>query len=176
MISSVLRLVALGLLLYASASLSQVVFKWTDENGEVHYGETVPPGIANFERLTITPGPAPVPARQQPQATERSEPERAAPSRPTPAAAEPPPATAISVEELDRLCEAAREREIAPLRAAAIAECKENPRTDPAYCERFYSDFGDAGLTQSGAVRPRLYNDLPECVQADEARRRSPRR
>ena len=35
---------------------------------------------------------------------------------------------------LDRICENAREREIAPLRAAAIEECEAAPRrSDPEY-------------------------------------------
>ena len=170
------QLFVVALMLYAGTAISQVVYKWTDENGRVHYGETVPPGIENFEQMEIAPGRDPGPAAQQPLRAERSDPAAAAPSRAPPTAVEPLAASQIPVEELDRLCEAARERELAPLRAEAIAECKENPRTDSAYCERFYADFGAAGLTQSGAIRPRLFNDLPECVQADEARRSLPRR
>ena len=44
------KLVALAALLYAAASVPQDVFKWTDENGLVHYGESVPDGIENYER------------------------------------------------------------------------------------------------------------------------------
>jgi hypothetical protein len=57
---------------------------------------------------------------------------------------------------------------IAPLREAAIEECKQDKREDPAFCERFNADFGEGGRTVSGAIRPRMFDDLPECVEAQE--------
>jgi len=158
---------------------AQDVFKWIDENGVVHYDQSVPAGVENYERVNIAPSPA-TPAPPQPQAADRSE---LSGPEPVPAAqssstlvATPQPTSAMSLEELDRICEDARERAIAPLRAVAIEECKASPRTDPAYCDRFYADYGDAGLTESGQFRPRMFNDLPECVQAEQERRNRTRR
>ncbi len=74
-----------------------------------------------------------------------------------------------SIETLRQRCEAAREAKIAPLRAAAIEDCVNNEKKDPAYCERFYADFGAGGRTAAGAARERMFNDLPECLELYEA-------
>ena len=167
-------LLALAALLYAAASVPQAVFKWTDESGAVHYGDSVPDGVENYERVSITPTPTAAPAPEQAQAADPAEPSGTEPAPQVPASstsvATPQPAGALSLAELDRLCEDARERAIAPLRAAEIEECKASRRNDPAFCERFYADFGDAGRTASGTIRPRMFDDLPECVQARQER------
>lgn len=85
-------------------------------------------------------------------------------------------ADGISVEQLDARCEAARQVKIRPLREAEIAKCKAEKRSDPQYCERFWKDYGEGGRNINGAVRPRLFDDLPECVAAHEARSHSGRR
>ena len=77
-----------------------------------------------------------------------------------------------SLEELDRRCEAAREEKIAPLREAEIARCKADKRNDPAYCERFWADYGESRRTPDGNFIPRMFHDLPECVTAERERRR----
>jgi len=172
--------IAVLLIITHSYASAQDVFKWIDENGVAHYGQSVPAGVENYERVNITPSPA-TPTPPQPQAADRSElsgpePVPAAQSSSAPVAA-PQPASAMSLEELGRICEDARERAIAPLRAAAIEECKASPRrSDPAYCDRFYADYGDAGLTESGHTRPRMFNDLPECVLAEQEWRNRSRR
>ncbi len=69
--------------------------------------------------------------------------------------------------KLDAACEAAREKNLAPLRAGFIDECVEKEqRPDRAACERFYADYGN----QSGSRAP-LFYDLPECEKAFENRR-----
>lgn len=76
-----------------------------------------------------------------------------------------------SVEEMRQRCEAAREIKIAPLREAAIADCVLRRRSNRTRedCERIYSGFGEVGATVSGGVRPRMFNDLPECIEYHEA-------
>lgn len=74
-----------------------------------------------------------------------------------------------SPRELDARCEAAREAQLKPLREAEIASCKADKRNDPAWCERFNKDYGQGGRTIHGAPRPRMFDDLPECVAAREA-------
>jgi len=173
-------LVVLAALLFATTSVSQTVFKWTDESGVVHYGDSVPAGVESFERVGITPATppsadsAPVQAAGAPEVS-ATEPAPQAPAS-SASAATPQAASEMSFEELDRICEDAREAAIAPLRAAAIDECKAEPRSDPAYCERFYADFGDGGRAESGAYRPRQFDDLPECVQAQQQRATTERR
>lgn len=84
----------------------------------------------------------------------------------------------MSMDELNQRCDAAREEKIAPLREQTIEECKQQPRNDPAWCERFYADFGEGGRTKNGSIRPRMFDDLPECLDAlnEENRRRGSRR
>ena len=76
---------------------------------------------------------------------------------------------------LDAVCEAARERQLAPMRAYYIEQCVQQRRRVSgdvrAQCERFYADFGQ----QSGNRAP-LFYDLPECVYAFEFRRGNARR
>ncbi len=83
--------------------------------------------------------------------------------------------TKLSLADLDLRCDEARENMIAPLREAEIATCKEDKRNDPAWCERFNADYGDGGRMASGSIRPRMFDDLPECVEALQERNRRQR-
>ena len=76
------------------------------------------------------------------------------------------------VEALERKCEEAREARLKPLRDAEIAQCKASKREDPAYCERYWRDYGAAFRRPNGTLAPRMFDDLPECVTAHEARRK----
>lgn len=75
------------------------------------------------------------------------------------------PAANPSQAELDARCEKAREARITPEREKLINDCKAKGK-DPAYCERYYSDWGAA----HGANRVPMYYDIPECVAAREAK------
>ncbi|HEU4487634.1 MAG TPA: hypothetical protein VFR96_19270 [Povalibacter sp.] len=78
--------------------------------------------------------------------------------------------TAEQVRTLEAQCEAAREAKLKPLRDAEIERCKAQKRTDPGYCERFYSDLGNATRRPNGTMTPRMFDDLPECIAAAKAR------
>ena len=80
-----------------------------------------------------------------------------------------------SMDELDNRCDVARERKIAPLRKEEIEKCKADKRNDPGWCERFFIDYGEGGRTVHGAMRPRMFDDLPECVDALNERNRRAR-
>jgi hypothetical protein len=80
--------------------------------------------------------------------------------------------TKMSVADLDLRCEEAREKMITPLREAEIAKCKQDKRNDPAFCERFNADYGDGGRNINGSIRPRMFDDLPECVEALQEKNR----
>jgi len=71
--------------------------------------------------------------------------------------------------ELRGICEAARERLIAPERQKAIEECVTKKRNTQEYCERYYKDFGAGGRTQQGGYRQPMFHDIPECITANEA-------
>jgi hypothetical protein len=166
-------------LVSASVSAQQVVYKWTDEDGVVHFGEAPPAGV-QAERIVTSAAPA-VPATPAPP------PETPAAEGPEPAArpqAEVPPLAGaadersiseMSLAELDARCESAREALIAPLREAEIERCKAEPRTDPASCERRNADFGAPVRTVNGTVTPRMFHDIPPCLDAQNERRRRQR-
>ena len=170
----------------SSAQAQQEIYKWVDQNGVVHFSETPPSEtdlvgtegevgnrtIAPTATPTATPQPvdrtpAPAPAKAIDQAQAET------PVAATQAAVKLNIAD-MSLPELDLRCDVAREKVIAPLREAEIVSCKEQKRNDPDWCERFNADYGAGGRTVSGSIRPRMFDDLPECVdyQNESNRRR----
>jgi hypothetical protein len=148
-----------------------VVYKWVDEDGVVHFGDAPPDESTAAEALVIPKAP-PAPAPAEPAASVPPVSEPASQNAPVPDAAPMPflyektDISKMSIADLNIRCDEARERMIAPLREAEIAKCKQDKREDPAFCERFNADFGDGGRTASGSIRPRMFDDLPECVEA----------
>lgn len=78
--------------------------------------------------------------------------------------------TKDEVSRLEAACESAREARLAPLREAEIRKCKAEPRNEPAWCERYWADYGNATRRPNGTMTPRMFDDLPQCVQAEAAR------
>lgn len=76
------------------------------------------------------------------------------------------------MEELDRVCEAAREKKLAPLRAARIERCVREERRSRTDCESEYAQWGNTQALATGRARQGLFYDLPECVTAFQARER----
>ncbi len=165
------------LCLSANVDAQQKVYKWVDEDGVVHFSATPPPESESAETETFTTAKAPPyvppsqPVRKPPPASETVGEKRSAqPEVEIPPAIEETDITKMTIADLDRRCEDAREKKIAPLREAEISKCKEDGgrTTDPAWCERHYADYGNGGKTISGTFRPRMFNDLPECVEAEQ--------
>jgi hypothetical protein len=75
------------------------------------------------------------------------------------------------VVALEAQCAREREALIKPLRDAEIARCKADSQNDPAYCERFWKDYGNSVRTASGGTIPRMFDDLPSCQAAFKARK-----
>lgn len=73
-----------------------------------------------------------------------------------------------TVEELEQRCEEMRENRLRPLREAEIEKCKADETKDPAWCERYYQDYGNATRGPEGKYTPRMFDDLAPCVQARE--------
>ena len=161
----------------ASAYAQQKVYKWVDEEGVVHYSES-PPGEspkAEIETFTTEPAPPYVPPAQtttkSPSASETAVEKQSAQRE----IQIHPPVKEIDISEmsladLDRRCEDAREERIAPLRAAEIANCIKTETGDQAWCATFWADYGDSRRTASGDVFPAMFHNLPECVEAWEER------
>jgi hypothetical protein len=82
------------------------------------------------------------------------------------------------LEELDRICLKAREAKLREVQRQKIEACIKEPQVpreapkSRAECERYWGDYGWTQGTASGSARPHLFADLPECVQAFEARQK----
>jgi hypothetical protein len=173
---------ALGIILTlvcASVYAQQTVYKWVDEEGVVHFGEKPPGESSEVEVEVITTDPAPryVPPAQTtikspPAAATDVENESAKPEIQIPPQVKEIDITEMSLADLDRRCEAAREKIIAPLKKAEIAKCIQTGTGDQGWCETFWADYGDAQRTRSGVFIPRQFNDIPECVEAQDERNR----
>jgi hypothetical protein len=160
----------------AGSNAQQTVYKWVDEDGVVHFSDTAPAGAAEVETKTLAASP-PAPAAQT-AAEEPAMKVTVDEYAPTQVAAEEPievvktNVAALSQPDLDLRCDESREAVIAPLREAEIASCKQEKRSDPAWCERYFADWGEGGRTIHGTMRPRMFDDLPECVDALQERNR----
>ena len=177
------KIVVLGIALIlgmAGAQAQQKVYKWVDEDGVIHFGDSPPDESVATETITTAPPPPPPPTSPQAGQSAAAEDSPATNSASPPKAEMPVAApkddiSSMSLAALDQRCEIAREKKIAPLREAEIQQCKQDRRNDPNYCETFNADYGDGGRTASGVMRPRMFDDLPECVEAMNERNRRPR-
>jgi len=175
----VLALSIILMVVCGSVHAQQTVYKWVDEEGVVHFGEEPPkesPG-AEVEVVTTDPAPPYVPPAQttikSPAASEPDVENRTAqPEIQTDPLVEEIDIAKMSLVDLDRRCEDVREEKIAPRREAEIAKCIRTETGDQAWCETFWADYGDASRTASGGLTPRLFHDLPECIEAWEERNR----
>lgn len=158
----------------------KTVYKWVDEDGVVHFGEEPPSESPDVEIKTLTTDPAPthVPPAQ---ATVKSPSASAADVEGQPVQQQIPTElpvkkidiTKMSLAELERRCEAARQEKIAPLKAAEIAKCVQAGTGDQNWCETFWADYGAPRRMESGGMTPPMFQDLPECVEAfEESNRR----
>lgn len=77
---------------------------------------------------------------------------------------------AAEVAALEARCEMEREARIKPLRDKEIANCLAN-RSDKDYCNTFWKDYGNAVRLPNGGMVPRMFDDLPSCIAAFEARK-----
>ncbi len=146
------------------------------------YSTTPPPDAVSTEEVSIKSGtstprtqqPATAPEVAEVKQSEVEPTKQTVTSKPEPVA-DTVDLSKYSLGELDDRCNVARERKIAPLRKEEIAKCKADRHNDPEFCERFFKDYGDGGRTVHGAVRPRMFDDLPECVDALNERNRRAR-
>ena len=143
-----------------------------DEEGVVHYGDEPPAESSEVDVKTLTTDPAPpyVPpaqttAKSQPAPESAVEKQPAQPNIPI-----RPPVKEMSLADLDRRCEDAREERIAPLRKSEIANCVKTETGDQAWCETFRADYGASRQMASGGFSQGMFYDLPECVEAFEER------
>lgn len=76
-----------------------------------------------------------------------------------------PQGRAAKQAELDRLCEDARARRLAPIRVQIYDECVNRQRKQPDYCRRYADGYNG----ERPGAGPRFY-ELPECVAAFDFR------
>ena len=162
--------IAITLMVFCAGAVAEtIVFKWVDEDGVIHFGDAPPDGSTSTDTLVIPKSP---PAPVQPSTSSAAASITGVENEPlqeqsdVPHLYEKTDVEHLSIADLNLRCDEAREKMIAPLREAEIAKCKQDKREDPAFCERLNADFGEGGRTVSGAMRPRMFDDLPECVEA----------
>ncbi len=173
----VLGIVLTGLC--ASVYAQEKVYKWVDEDGVVNFSEEQPavsPDV-KVEVITTEPAPPPVPptqttVRSPPTAAAHVETQSRQPEPEVPPLVEQVDITKMSLAELDRRCEDAREAMIAPRRAAEIEKCIQTGTGDQDWCETFWADYGAPQRTKSGGWTPPMFHDLPECRDAWNERNR----
>ena len=175
-------LIALGFILSVacgSTLAQQTVYKWVDEDGVVHFSEEPPQVSPDIKVDVVKTDPAPPPApraqttvKPPPPNTARVESQSMQPAAQMPPLAKQVDITEMSLEELDRRCEDAREAMIAPLRAAEIENCVQTETGDEAWCKTFWADYGEPMRTKIGTLTPRMFHDLPECLDALNERNR----
>lgn len=165
------------------AQRAEPVYKSTDKDGNVTFSGAPAPDAVAVERVRLAPGPTP---EQQAEAVKQAEElnqlveQQTAVRRAIEQEASPIPApgpvevdiTQLSQAQLDARCEDAREAKINPLRESEIESCKQRPRTDPGYCDRFYKTYGQGGRTIYGGYQQPMFKNLKECVEAESERQR----
>jgi hypothetical protein len=173
-------LLTIGLLASMAGPYAQeTVYKWVDEEGVVHFSEQPPDESLGAKVETVTTdraprsvAPPPPAVKAAPARETRSASHSAQPQIQTQPSTQELDITQMSLADLDRRCEEARERKIAPLRAAEIANCIDTETGDQEWCENFWADYGDPVRTASGTLTPRKFHDLPECIEALTERNR----
>ena len=174
--------ILLGLMVWTSMAGAQTIYKSVDTEGNVTYSSEAPADDEVVDSATIPPVPATDDSASGPasrtladqleadrlEREQARDSEQSARKQQAEAAAEPP---ALTREQLEQRCEQARQARIAPLRQAEIDRCKAEGRKDPDHCERYYADYGDAFRSLGGDMVPRMFSDLPECLEAEQARR-----
>jgi hypothetical protein len=176
---TLLALLIISAIACGSVYAQQKVYKWVDEDGVVHYGEE-PPGESPEVEVDVfitDPAPAYVPPVQstiQSPSTSKTDVEKQPKQQEIQTR---PPVKQIdimdmSLAELDRRCEAARQEKIAPLKAAEITNCVQAGTGDQDWCETFWADYGAPRRLESGGLTPPMFHDLPECVEAFEENNR----
>lgn len=67
------------------------------------------------------------------------------------------------VSMLDRECEMARQKALAPIRAQRTQTCIEQQLRTPESCETYYKTYGNVGRGPTGAPVGGYFFDLPPC-------------
>ncbi|MCB1680224.1 MAG: hypothetical protein KDI16_16205 [Halioglobus sp.] len=71
--------------------------------------------------------------------------------------------TQAQVQQLERQCETARDKALAPIRAQKTQACVEQQQRSRRQCERYYATYGNVSIDPSGAPQQGLFYDLPPC-------------
>jgi hypothetical protein len=156
---------------FAATALGQKIYKTVDNNGHVTFSTEAPPAGVDVEIIQLEKAPS-VPVAPAPSPGHKST------TAPTSGGTSPEAKPAgpeireiryedMSLAELDAHCEIARQSRIRPLREVAIDRCIAG-RSDPEYCRRYYSDYGESGVNANGVFIPRMFDDLAECMLADD--------
>jgi len=132
--------IAATLMAFCAGALAEtIVYKWVDEDGVVHFGDAPPDESTSAETLVIPKAP-PAPVQQSTNSSAASI--TGVENEPLPEEAEAPPlyektdVAHLSIADLNLRCDEAREKMIAPLREAEIAQRFDSWRLSTAELEQ----------------------------------------
>ena len=74
------------------------------------------------------------------------------------------------VKDLDKACIDEKTKKLEKVQQKYITACIKKEKKDPEYCKRYYKDYG-WGKTSGRFRTVRLFDDLPVCIEAFEARK-----
>ena len=69
-------------------------------------------------------------------------------------------------------CEQRKNELLSAAREEKINTCIETKEFEPDKCRRYYSDYGNSATNPAGRrFRAGMFDDIPECIEADEAQK-----
>lgn len=75
------------------------------------------------------------------------------------------------IKELDEICIQVRSEKIKEAQKEKIELCVNVDNLERAYCERYFKGYGWGSKTASGNRNVRLFDQIPECIEAFNARK-----
>lgn len=76
-----------------------------------------------------------------------------------------------SIKKLDDICLEVRTEKLKVVQQEKIETCVNVDKKERSYCERYFKDYGWGSTTASGNRNARLFDQIPECIEAFNARK-----
>jgi len=75
------------------------------------------------------------------------------------------------IKELDDICLQVRTEKLKVVQEKKINTCINVDKKDEDYCRRYFKDYGWGSKTAAGTRNRRLFSQIPECIEAFDARK-----
>lgn len=80
-------------------------------------------------------------------------------------------ASSSNYRELEEICKKTRTEKLKVVQAKKIEECVNIKNKEREYCERYYRDYGWGNKTGKFSRSISLFEEIPECIDAFNARK-----